>query len=522
MTSAVTVAHDVSESPLSPKFVTEHVLHLPPFLTKSIYPTLLGENVAPRAYHLEGRFGSRTHKIDRGKNGIPILFSQTEMEELGRTSNDLRELLLTEGVEVVEKAFVHNHRSVQTVPVVDSRIHPELEPGGYKLPEISPREFAWGSSQQTELFTYAEMFGGIGGFGVALEALGGRCKFYSEIEETCRETYKLNFKTASKFIYGDIYEVPDDALPCGLDLLVAGFPCQPFSSLGDQSGFDCKKGRGHLYLQIVRVLRSSKPKAFLLENVQGLFRMRETLDSIVQSFRQAGYRVTAEVCTAKGLTATSRKRLFFVGIRHDLIDDDRGSSPPPHTFDSGFFKFPFIPDLKLCSHDVIDYDELPDEELEVLRLEESTFEQLSQSGKWKPNHLAWPNKQLDTLTSHYGNAVGRGESQLVPSSCPFLPRRFSVRECARVMGFPNNYSFRERRDGQGEMAYRKENYRMIGNAVCPPLIAALAGSVLDAAGIMRPGMSSWTEEGRRVAIDLSRASLRSRRADVPMGCLVPE
>ncbi|EJK50750.1 hypothetical protein THAOC_30157, partial [Thalassiosira oceanica] len=128
MTSAVTVAHDVSESPLSPKFVTEHVLHLPPFLTKSIYPTLLGENVAPRAYHLEGRFGSRTHKIDRGKNGIPILFSQTEMEELGRTSNDLRELLLTEGVEVVEKAFVHNHRSVQTVPVVDSRIHPELEP----------------------------------------------------------------------------------------------------------------------------------------------------------------------------------------------------------------------------------------------------------------------------------------------------------------------------------------------------------------------------------------------------------
>ena len=178
-------------------------------------------------------------------------------------------------------------------------------------------------------------------------------------------------------------------------------------------------------------------------------------------------------------------------------------------------------DLKLCSHDVIDYDGLPDEELEVLRLEESTFVQLSQSSKWKPNHLAWPNKPVDTLTSHYGNAVGRGESQLVPSCCPFFPRRFSVRECARIMGFPNNYCFRERRDGQGEMAYRKENYRMIGNAVCPPLIAALAGSVLDAAGIVRPNMSSWTAEGRRVAIDLSRASLRPRRAEVPMGCLVP-
>ena len=522
MTSPVTAVHDVSSpSPLSPEIAREYVLHLPPFLTKNIYPTLIRTNVAPRTHHLEGRFGSRTHKIDKCSNGIPILFSQTELEELGQTSNDLRELLQTEGVEVVEKDFVHNHRSVQTVPVVDSRIHPELEPRGYELPEISPREFAWGASHQKALFTYAEMFGGIGGFGVALEALGGECKFYSEIEETCRVTYKLNFKTASKFIHGDIYDVPDDALPCELDLLVAGFPCQPFSSLGDQSGFDCKKGRGYLYLEIVRVLCRSKPKAFLLENVQGLFRMRETLNSIVESLKQAGYRVTAEVCTAKGLTATSRKRLFFVGIRDDLIDGDRGGADTSSMFDSDFFRFPFIPDLKLCCHDIIDYDELPDEELEVLRLEESTFEQLSQSSKWKPNHLAWPNKPCDTLTSHYGNAVGRGESQLVPSRCPFLPRRFSVRECARVMGFPNNYSFCARRDGQGDMAYRKENYRMIGNAVCPPLIAALAGSVLDVAGIERPCATSWTDEGRRVAIDLSLASLRPRRAEVPMGCLVP-
>ena len=337
MTSAT---NDVSQSP-----AREYVLHLPPFLTKSIYPTLLRENVAPRAYHLEGRFGSRTHKVDKKTNGIPILLSQTDMEELSKTSKDLGELLQTEGVEVVEKDFVHNHRSLQSVPVVDSRIHPELEPRGYELPEITPREFAWGSSQKKALFTYAEMFGGIGGFGVALEALGGECKFYSDIEETCRETYKLNFTTASKFIHGDIYEVPDDALPYGLDLLVGGFPCQPFSSLGDQSGFDCKKGRGHLYLEIVRVLRSSKPKAFLLENVQGLFGMRDTLNSIMKSFRQAGYRVTAEVCTAKGLTATSRKRLFFVGIRHDLIKDDLACTDGPSslTFDSGFFLFPFIP-----------------------------------------------------------------------------------------------------------------------------------------------------------------------------------
>jgi site-specific DNA-cytosine methylase len=157
-----------------------------------------------------------------------------------------------------------------------------------------------------------------------------------------------------------------------------------------------------------------------------------------------------------------------------------------------------------------------------LRLSQSTWSKLSQNNRWKPSHLAWPNRHCDTLTSHYGNAVGRGDSQLVPSSAPHPPRRFSVRECARIMGFPNSYEFCPIRPGQGEMAHRKEGYRMIGNSVCPPLIASLAGSVLDTAGVNmgKDDDKNWTTKGRNVAVDLACSALRTSPVPLPVGCLV--
>lgn len=516
----------------------ENVLHLPPRLTKSAYQTLLSTHVAPRQWHLEGRYGSRTHKVDGTANGIPVLHDRRTLEDISLSSPELKQLLDTKGVDVVEKDFVHNHRSKQDSPDIDARVHPELEPANFVLPSIVPKQLGASDGWGESLFTYAEMFGGIGGFGVALDRLGGACTFYSEIDERCRETYSLNFDTKSSCIHGDIYDVPDEAFPQNLDMLVAGFPCQPFSALGDQPGFDCEKGRGQLFLQIVRALKLSKPKCFLFENVPGLLGMKDTLDVILSAFRGAGYRVSAEVCSARGLTATIRKRLFFVGVREDLVKsnalnasdvpkektatDTKQDDATASLLDTSFFQFPYIPDLKLCCHDIIDYDELPAAELDVLRLSESTWDQLSQNKKWKPANLAWPNRHCDTLTSHYGNAVGRGDSQLVPSSCPHPPRRFSVRECARLMGFPNTFTFSGIRPEQGEMAHRKEGYRMVGNAVCPPLIAVLAGSVLNAAGIglgARSDDHDLTAKGRRVAVDLACAVLRSPVA-LPAGCLV--
>ena len=511
------------------KTSNEYVLHIPPRLTKSAYQILIACNAVPRQWHLEGRFGSRTHNVDKSTNGIPVLYDQSKMnEEISLTSPELKILLDTEGVAVVEKEFIHNHRTRQTIPVIDARIHPELEQRNFVCPNITPKCMTTNKnkSHNHPAFTYAEMFGGIGGFGIALDALGGQCKFFSEISERCRETYEKNFDTPTNCIHGDIYEVPDADFPKNLDLLAAGFPCQPFSNLGEQPGLDCEKGRGQLFLQIVRMLEVSKPKCFLFENVPGLLGMNATLDVIVNAFKGAGYHVSGEVCSARGLTATCRKRLFFAGIRNDLANGaakDTAKSESSSPFDSGFFEWPYIPDLKLCAHDILDYDTLPSAELELLRLSQTTWSQLQLNKKWKPSQLAWPNKQCDTLTSHYGNAVGRGDSQLVPSSAPHPPRRFSVRECARAMGFPNSYQFCDIRSEQGEMAHIKEGYRMVGNSVCIPLIAALASAVLGAAGIEKESESvdhNWIEKGRRIAGEIASASLRSSPVHLPAGCLI--
>ncbi|KAG7372234.1 C-5 cytosine-specific DNA-methylase [Nitzschia inconspicua] len=518
--------------------VKDFVLVVPRKLTKHAQEILYLRKAIPMSWHLEGRFGSRTFRVDDLHMGIPVLDKVLFFETVDRFP-DLREFIGLPNVMLRHQKFVEppKHRTKE-MPCIDARHHPERAPEGFDLDVAleEARKISLHPTRSKPLFTYAELFAGMGGFGVALDALGGRCIFCSEIEKHLREVYHHNFVTipnramaaASDLIdvtiHGDICKVPDSAFPKSLDLLVAGFPCQPFSALGEQPGFDCPKS-GNLFLEIVRCLRVSKPKAFLLENVPGLLTMAETYTTIIKALEAAGYDVSTEVVAARGLTATGRKRLFFVGLRRQ-----RDAEQPELTHCSAHnghreYQFPFIPDLQLKSRDVIDYDELTVEEIDILRLSEEMFQQLLDSGRWRTSSLAWPNKILETMTSHYGNAVGRGESQLVPCRAPLNPRRFSVRECSRIMGFPASYEFMPPYHLQTPMGYCKMIYRMVGNAVCPPLVAALAGSVLDCTDIELPqspdGTNDWVVRGRLVAIALAKAATRAQPAPVPRGCLTP-
>jgi DNA (cytosine-5)-methyltransferase 1 len=472
--------------PIVDRFKTEYVLVVPNRLTKSCYQVLIDSNWVPRPWHLEGRYGSRTHKIDERYCGIPIL----PLPSLLRRTDALKELLTTEGVAIVEKEITISNRIPKLHPI-DASIHPERRP-------VFEQPLA---ALVNTHFTFIDLFSGIGGFGIALEALGGRCVFASELDEACRTVYAQNMQIASP-LYGDIYQIPDLSFPpakSNIDLLVGGFPCQPFSSLGTQPGLDDER-KGQLYLQIVRVLRVSQPKAFLLENVPGLLRMTETFQTIVQALEDAGYQVSTQVCSSRGLTATSRKRLFFVGLRSDMP--------------SGPFCFPFVPDLGLRAVDVIEYDDETTTDMTLLRLSDSQMDQLRHTSKqWKPAKLAWPDVTLDTIDSHYGVTVGKGNSQLVPRSSPNHPRRFSPTECARIMGFPaTTFVFLKQSKNQGNMAFLKEQYRMFGNAVCPPIVAAIAGAVI---GKCRPDYeNTWVVRGRTVAIRLALDALLPSRRDL--------
>jgi DNA (cytosine-5)-methyltransferase 1 len=667
----------------------EWVLLVPPKLAQSAHRTLVRFRCVARPWQLEGRYGSRTHRVmvinDKNNNdtslekspaggfssssassatttpsymvGIPVLSRDVVLKRImpatpsvpetaaavgggdeddnitATTTNttttnpnedtksaafagdpavdddgvdgddhdtgldDLRNLILrTEGVQLVCKAYSPSTNRYHVPPQIDAQIHPDRAPRTRTSTTTYCRQQQQhhqkrrssssidGGRYDNGSFTYAELFAGIGGFAVALEALGGTCVFASELRPECRHVYGLNFPTtttttsvgatsagtaaaaafsertattataSTSILHGDIYQVPDSAFPPLVDLLVAGFPCQPFSALGDQPGLDCPKN-GNLFLQIVRFLQLSRPRAFLLENVPGLLRTgNRALETIVRALELAGpYQVHLQVCDARCLTACTRKRIYLCGFL--LVQHSSGPLPPKRREDEQQqpraarisdndalttatvqskpappqFQFPYVPDLGLRARDVVSYSsnvdgEDNDELRALLRIRDDQLERLCQSRHWKPAHLAWPDVVCATLVSHYGNSISRGESQLVPGSCrndgggatdssnnksnASNPRRFSPRECARLMGFPATFQLPARRPGQGEMAHVKEQYRMLGNAVCPPLVAALVGAVLAHVPQIQGyrDHSDWEEWGRHTAIWIAQAA----------------
>lgn len=141
-------------------------------------------------------------------------------------------------------------------------------------------------------FTFVDLFAGIGGFHLAMEALGGECVMACEIDSECQKMYERNFDIVPvsdiQDLSPDLHEVPPH------DVLCAGFPCQPFSKSGFQRGIN--ETRGTLFYEILRILEAKRPRYAVLENVRNLAgpRQRETWDTIIRNLRLLGYRVSDE------------------------------------------------------------------------------------------------------------------------------------------------------------------------------------------------------------------------------------
>jgi DNA (cytosine-5)-methyltransferase 1 len=144
-------------------------------------------------------------------------------------------------------------------------------------------------------FRFIDLFAGIGGFHMAMEQLGGRCVFASEIDPDARGVYEKNFAME---VAGDIRPLTEDAeVPASIpahDVLCAGFPCQPFSKSGYQRGIN--ETRGTLFFNILKILEAHRPKFVILENVRNLAgpRQRDTWETIIRNLRLLGYRVADE------------------------------------------------------------------------------------------------------------------------------------------------------------------------------------------------------------------------------------
>lgn len=173
-------------------------------------------------------------------------------------------------------------------------------------------------------FTFIDLFSGIGGFHFGLHKIGGKCILASDICEIANRTYFENFGI---YPQGDISKISSSEIP-NHDLLCGGFPCQPFSNVGQRGGLN--DPRGELIFEIARILKDKQPKAFILENVKGLLSLQkgETFKLIIELLNNCGYKVYTDVLEAKDYGVPQiRKRLFFVGVRNDINIDYKFPKP---------------------------------------------------------------------------------------------------------------------------------------------------------------------------------------------------
>ena len=174
-------------------------------------------------------------------------------------------------------------------------------------------------------FTFIDLFAGIGGIRLGFESIGGECIFTSEWNEWSKKTYQANFGDDHPFI-GDIVPFEEDDVP-EHDVLLAGFPCQPFSiagvskknSLGRPHGFECTT-QGTLFFDVARIISAKKPKAFLLENVKNLVSHDggNTFKVIIETLRdELGYDVYHKVINGSNWVPQNRERVILIGIKKD-------------------------------------------------------------------------------------------------------------------------------------------------------------------------------------------------------------
>ena len=208
------------------------------------------------------------------------------------------------------------------------------------------------------ILTFIDLFAGLGGFHIALESLGCKCVFTSELKEDLQKLYKINFPEASR-IEGDITKVDLTSIPHH-DILCAGFPCQPFSQAGKRQGFS-DEGRGNMFDYICAIIEErgksdDKPRFLLLENVSNLkgHDNGNTWSIIQERLDALGYYVSGEILSPHQFGIPQhRKRIYIVGLRKDLLDSNEYQP----------FEFPNDKNEKLCDITtiIVVYDVMADE-----------------------------------------------------------------------------------------------------------------------------------------------------------------
>ena len=329
-------------------------------------------------------------------------------------------------------------------------------------------------------FEFIDLFAGIGGFRKGFESIGGNCVFTSEIDKFAKETYKANFQTNHLFA-GDIRDVDTKSIPSH-DVLLAGFPCQPFSlagvskknSLGKAHGFDCKI-QGTLFFEIAKIIDHHRPKAFLLENVKNLAShdKGQTFETILDVLKnQLGYKVQYRIINAKSYVPQNRQRIYIVGFREEN-DFNFNDLIIPEISDGPSLNSVLHPeDGSEILEDRFTFGDLAkvDKKYTITDKLWSYLKVYAEKHRAKGNGFGFGLCQREdvarTLSARYHKD---GAEILIYQGEHKNPRRLTPRECARLMGF----------DKTGQSSFHipvsdTQAYRQFGNSVVVPVIEEIA------------------------------------------------
>ena len=313
-------------------------------------------------------------------------------------------------------------------------------------------------------FTFIDLFAGMGGFRLAMQAQGGKCVFSSEWNKYAQKTYLANF---GEMPFGDITKnVTKSYIPEKFDVLCAGFPCQPFSiagvskkkSLGRETGFK-DKTQGTLFFDVADIISRHRPKAFFLENVKNLMSHDKgnTFKVIKGTLEELRYSLHYLVMDGQSYVPQHRERIMIVGFDRDIFHGEEQ------------FAFPEQKQKTKSIKDILD----PNIE-EKYTLSDKLWNYLqnyAEKHRAKGNGFGFGLVSLNgisrTLSARY---YKDGSEILIPQSDGKNPRRLSPRECARLMGYPDEYRLNQVSDVQA--------YRQCGNSVVVPLITAVSEQLI--------------------------------------------
>lgn len=310
--------------------------------------------------------------------------------------------------------------------------------------------------KEKQSFTFIDLFAGIGGMRIGFEGIGGQCVFSSEWNRFSAETYEANFgeKPDGDITKIDAADIPDH------DILVGGFPCQPFSiagvskkrSLNRPDGF-MDETQGTLFFDIVRIIKAKKPQAFLLENVKNLksHDKGNTFRVIEKALKGLGYDIHYSVIDAKHVVPQHRERIFIVGFQNPTD-----------------YKFPKIRNRNLAVKDILE-----DDVEEKYTLPDGTWNALqrhAKNSKAKGNGFGFGMTDVNgisrTLSARY---YKDGAEVLIAQESGKNPRRLTPRECSRLMGFPKKFVI---------PVSNTQAYRQFGNAVVPLIVKEIAKTIV--------------------------------------------